>query len=218
MEVGRVGTLCGCKTMKQIGYLFRPEMIRAILDDRKWVTRRLRGLEKINEWPGDNWRYDGLNINGDHLFFDVAGCISGHDPQECVVVVKCPWGNPGDVMWAKETWQYCRGCGRVNFKADHHDAGCICYEPLGQWRSPIYLQKADARIRRPIVSIRPERLNDMTEDDARAEGCEPVVHSDGCVDCGTRKTTFAALWDSINPDFPWKKNPWVWRSEFARKR
>ena len=68
-----------------------------------------------------------------------------------------------------------------------------------------------------LFSVRVQRLNEIGEEDARAEGCQPSI-VDGFVECGTRKTEFAKLWDSINAKrgFGWGSNPFVWALTFRR--
>ena len=196
-------------------------------------------MEKINKWPGDNWRYDGLNVHGDHLFLDVAGLVSGHDPEECVVVIKSPYGTAGDVLIGRETWGFtakwpvgfCEShlkdklpwvADGMAFKADN---------PPGnwQWKSPLHMLYQWSRIRTPIVRVWPSRLHDMTEEMAVQEGIEPVpelsvtIKQHGHKDKQAKGwcspvTAYACLWDSINAKsgHPWSKNEWVWRIEFER--
>ena len=85
-----------------------------------------------------------------------------------------------------------------------------------RWRLGIHMPRLASRITLEIVNVRVERLQEIREDDAKAEGCQPVTHEDGAVDCGTRKTTFAKLWDSINAKrgYGWEANPHVWVIEF----
>ena len=78
---------------------------------------------------------------------------------------------------------------------------------MPRWASRITLELTDVRV---------QRLNEIGEEDARAEGCQPSI-VDGFVECGTRKTEFAKLWDSINAKkYPWSSNPWVWCLSFGR--
>ena len=81
----------------------------------------------------------------------------------------------------------------------------------GKWHSPLFMPKWASRIWLEIVSIRPERVQAITREDARFEGMVPD-------DCKGIITSFANLWDSLNPKHPWDTNPWVWRIEFELKR
>lgn len=99
-------------------------------------------------------------------------------------------------------------------------------ELLGPWKSSIFMPRWASRITLEVVSVRVERLHEITEDDARREGVErdtaPCDHTRlSCDEVGcmgpTHRSTFAELWDSINGDrAPWASNPWVRRVEFKR--
>lgn len=88
-------------------------------------------------------------------------------------------------------------------------------EPGCRWRPSIFMPRWASRIALEITDVRAQRLQDISEDDAGAEGCGPVSQ-DGLVECGTRKTTFRQLWDSINGSDAWDANPWVWALTFRR--
>jgi len=136
--------------------------------------------------------------------------------------VRTPWVTVPDDQWCR-LWQQssddARRAGEAGlgstrrdgdgWKWDRGDSPC-------RWRPSIYMPRWASRITLRITDIRVERLQDITEDDARAEGCDPVVHPDGAVDCGTRKTTFASLWNKINGPGAWDANPWVWVVSFER--
>jgi len=208
--------------MKQTGIIMQPESVLGILAKRKTLTSRLRGLEKINAWPGDNWRYDGLNIHGDHLFIDMAGLVSCHDPQECVVVVKCPYGQPGDILIGRETWMPHRS------RPGHYFYRASLNVPSGKidkWRSPRAMPWKASRLRLQVVKVWPSRLHDMTESMAIAEGCSaidpktwgPSVRA--LVELVRDKSAvgqYSHLWNSINAKrgHPWHANEWVWRIHF----
>jgi hypothetical protein len=145
-----------------------------------------------------------------------------------------PYGKPGDLLWVRETWGAVwpadepvplRQC-EIEYRADL-PPGCTdrpgewpADEGNGpevpKWRPSIHMPRWASRITLRITDIRVERLQDITENDAKAEGCDPVVHPDGAVDCGTRKTTFAKLWNHINGPGAWDENPWVWVISFER--
>lgn len=193
--------------MKRIGIIFKDEMVRAILDGRKTLTSRLRGLDEINEQP-DEWRYDGLNIHGDHLFTDIAGLVSGHDPQECIHIVKCPFGQAGDVLVGRECWAKPEYSGNVLYRADYssdlyEDEDC---ERRVRWKSALVMPWHHSRLNLMVLRSWPTRLQDMTEDMAKAEGVESLAE-------------YVKLWDRINgKKHPWASNPWVWRVEFRREK
>ena len=97
----------------------------------------------------------------------------------------------------------------------------------GKWRSPLFMPKWASRIWLEIVSVRPERLQEITEEDCLKEGLEKrgfdgsaLFQIDGFADdiCFVGyDLAFKQLWDSLNPKHPWRSNPWVWRIEFKLK-
>lgn len=126
----------------------------------------------------------------------------------------CPYGGPGDEIWVRETWKYCWKCGHTNYAADcNKPRQCrSCDASLGKWKPSIHMFKFCSRISLEILSVRPERLQDITHWDAKAEGVECLPNYTAApVD------DFRELWDSINGRGSWDSNPWVWRIEFKRK-
>ncbi len=105
------------------------------------------------------------------------------------------FGVPGDRLYVKETWGEHEG--RVFFRADHQLA------PDGIWKPAIYLAKKDARIWHEVLSVKPGRLLDVTDADARAEGF-------------ANREDFLAAWDWINAGTLTSHfDPWVWVIRFA---
>jgi hypothetical protein len=145
----------------------------------------------------------------------------------------CPYGQPGDRLWVKETWQDDPvGEWGVCYRASGHNEGCKF--PLHLWRPSIFMPRKLSRITLEITDVRVQRVQEISDDDATAEGCEfsPVP---GCGDddkwChGTCKRhgrcmylraprfQFQDLWDSLNAKrgYGWKENPWVWAITFKR--
>ena len=82
--------------------------------------------------------------------------------------------------------------------------------PDHAWVPSIHMHRWASRLTLHVTEVTVERLRDITEDDAKREGCDPPVNN-GVVECGRRKTTFASLWDStkLKPGFRWEDNPWV---------
>ena len=176
--------------MKVRPILFSGSMVRAILDGRKTMTRRV--------------------VKKQHIPF-VANILGGfldgnwkHNPF--------PYGRPGDRLWVRETFSY--GANGYYFRSDVKQPETVKYA----WKPSIHMPRVASRITLEVTGVRVERVQEITEDDAKAEGCDPLVESDGSVTCGRRKTVFAKLWDSINSKrgFGWDKNPWVWVIEFKK--
>lgn len=194
--------------------LFTGPMVRAILDGRKTVTRRLvTGHDVIEERDdGTPWPYSTTWSHGD----------DGSPWQAC------PYGVPGDRLWVKETFaervdidgkdpaQRARAKHYLMFKANGDDPrDPDNFHTWGRWRSPRYMPRWASRLTLDVVSVRVERLQAITEKDARAEGVAvaPVALASGA----THRQVFADLWDSLNAKrAPWASDPWVWRVEFRR--
>ena len=101
---------------------------------------------------------------------------------------------------------------------------------VAPWRPSIHMPRWASRITLEITDIRVERLQEISEDDAKAEGVEPWVIGDGWREYGlppdveaagthplrSARDSFASLWESINGPGSWKANPWVWVIEFRR--
>ena len=201
--------------MKECPILFKDEMVRAILDGRKTQTRRLVKLPKNHVWGS---------------FFDGQICPEndlsslGYSVDE----LRCPYGKPSDRLWVRETW-YCdhyrvqRGpylkpddmdldtaqrYGLLVYRASNGEWMYEAEQPV--WRPSIHMPRWASRITLEITSVRVERLQDISEKDAKAEGAEPAE----C--CHAHYHGFGKLWESINGPDSWDANPWVWVVEFKR--
>lgn len=196
--------------MKERPILFSGPMVRAILDGSKTQTRRVIKCDKIKN------------------------CIVHQCGGKSEAVLKlCPHGHPGDRLWVRETWR-CRG-GReyeyqrhqpsVMYRADAAPESYVCDD----WRPSIHMPRWASRITLEIESVRVERVQEISEEDAKSEGTpdDALVHyycEEGNDDdpignhrCNWRYG-FSRLWDSINlkRGFGWEVNPWVWVITFRR--
>jgi len=141
--------------MKERGILFSSPMVRANRAGLKSQTRRTRGLDKINEAP-EEWRV--LYSAGiDNAWWTFAR-------GEAVEKIRNPYGLPGDILWSREAWK--RGeDGAVYYRADNH------IDVKGwPWKPGIHMFRKDSRDSYEVVSVRPERLQEIPEEDAIAEG------------------------------------------------
>lgn len=187
------------------GILFKPEMIKAIVEGRKTVTRRLLnpqpfhviGTKDIFRWEPS--KLVSINMR-DHA--DLAIPYAKYHFMEFVYI--------------KEAWST-YGYPEIPF---YKDEPGIKVNGIA-WHSPMFLPEKFARYFICIKSVRVERLQDITGEDASAEGVIlPFrVHGDGDSEYyeGIEKAYidyYAKLWDSINKKTPWASNPWVWRYEF----
>lgn len=191
-------------TMKERPILFSGPMVRAILDGRKTQTRRIVKPQPVPQlypntedvyfvdWHGKQWWW---NCQRDHPnFFEKA----------------CPYGQPGGQIWVRETWrvfggreyEYQHERSSVIYRADSEMRGPD-YGVCAEWRPSIFMPRWASRITLEITAVRVERLQDISEEDAKAEGF-------------THREHFIRLWDSINSVTTFDTDPWVWVIEFRR--
>lgn len=180
--------------------LFNTDMVRAILDGRKTVTRRVVKPQIPNHCPSclhihDEFIYDELAEN-----VYCAVCGEPFEPE-----IRAPY-QPGDILYVRETWN--ETTHGYNYKAS----------PLGNsrdtypWKPSIHMPKEAARLWLKVTDVWVERLQDITEEQTEKEGCN---------DYTSTANGFCYLWDSTikKPDldrYGWCANPWVWVIEFER--
>lgn len=201
------------KTIKERPILFSAPMVRAILDGRKTQTRRAFS-EKLK------FNLDCAARIGEVSFFVDEQRLGKNDLG--YVLDFCPYGQAGDRLWVRET-HYEKGEWRRQDWPDADDfywAGHGEYlyaatdeKPKNGYRTwpSIHMKRRASRILLEIVSVRVERLQDISEADAKAEGssellCKGFTHKHG----------FELIWESINGAGSWQANPWVWVIEFRR--
>lgn len=233
--------------MKERGMIFNGEMVRAILDGRKTQTRRImapqpaddieRGIfpnPEVIGWkssrrhkhgsttahfchygkPGDRiWVRETWGVVS-HAFSDDGLMIDWVPDRPATAIHEMPFGNgyysgyaiyaaDGDFTWGDD---------------DGYEDGRSC------WKPSIHMPRAASRILLEITDVRAERLNTISEEDARAEG----IIDGGCLNCGEPEPcgcanpepdatdAFAYLWQSIYGQESWNANPWVWVISFKR--
>lgn len=215
--------------MKERPIIFNTEMVLAILEGRKTQTRRI--IKPQPDLHKRRHRYAYV-VNDGVLEYGRAPWRKT-DPNNFLVEKKlrCPYGQTGDRLWVRETWKPTgifwdkrpsdTRCGaRFAYKADYER---LKRDALIKWRTPIHMPRWASRITLEIRNIKVERLQDITEEDARAEGVStnPYYMADGSPDEAMSipaKGNFMMLWDSINAKrgFGWDLNPWVWVLDFKR--
>jgi hypothetical protein len=224
---------------KQLGILFKPEMVRAILEGRKTQTRR------VIKSDANNIYWNPIMLGGKYGWTDEHGYR-----------VKCNW-RIGDYLYVRETW----GVGTrpdpfqgwidgIEYRADEayldeHDD--LPLNPVAEfdygsytktgWQPSLFMPKIISRIWLKVTNVRVERLLDISDDDAIAEGidcCDRPTGGDDYVDYyrdymqppkgddgwpwieGYPNKSYFSLWDSINGAGSHQLNPWVWVIEFER--
>lgn len=216
--------------MKERPILFSGPMVRAILEGRKTQTRRVLKHDPSDDWkPAYYCDINGYDEDGE-LSPDVVigwGAVN-QDGDEGYV---CPYGKPGNRLWVRENFSGPYGCRNLKPK-DWPDNAPIWHwadgNPVkGDWTKPkpsIHMPRWASRITLEITGIRVERLQDISEADAKAEGCAPAwldaddhetIHAD---QRPTYRRGFSRLWCGINGPESWDANPWVWVIEFQRVR
>ena len=134
-----------------------------------------------------------------------------HEPQH-VINRACPYGQPGDRIYVRETFSQHPEWGQLAFRADgeeFEDADGWLWEP--KWMPSIHMPKALARIWLEITGVRLERIQEITPDDCIAEGAWPVEQRE--LGRGHEAVSaFRELWESTGCD--WDANPWVWAIDF----
>jgi hypothetical protein len=202
--------------MKERPILFSGDMVRAILDGRKTQTRR-------------PIKYHDIYGNTEH---DIESTrMTAFDCElrfhtDNVAEIKCPFGQPGDRLWVRETWVshddeyfYAADCGHDVVMTD--DNGF----PLDKikWRPSIHMPREASRILLEIDEIRVERVQGITEEDAKAEG----IAFDGMAKCykpfslistQNARCGFKVIWDFVysGKGLGSETNPWVWVVKFHR--
>lgn len=205
--------------MKERPILFSGPMIRAILDRRKTQTRRI-----VKPQPASLARQKTPWANMEEL------------------IAKCPYGMPGDRLWVREKWAgaVADGVPCICYAADFHrwyppfrEDG-FDYEKYpcdyanwaadlergteGRWKPSIHMPRWASRITLEIVGVRVQRVQEISEVDAKAEGLEFMEPNrfapPGGKEWMPHDAAFQSLWDFVNSPGAWERNDWVWAITF----
>lgn len=206
--------------------LFSPPMVKAILQGRKTMTRRTKGLGAVMDHE-----YNGLYVYNKELY-----AVFVKDTIQ--TLIKCPYGQPGDVLLVKEsfeitdfdnvpdTWAIIK---YTNGVTELWEPTKLEREKFNKWkrkigrRSGLFMFKSMSRLFLENTDIRIERLQDISEEDAKAVGVVKIGASwkaeeelDSPFRPCTYKEAFEALWSSVNGPESRKDNPWVWVISFKQ--
>ena len=209
-------------TIKERPILFSAPMVRAILDGRKSQTRRICKVAERHA-----------------LSFVVDADKTGYfGDEEGEVVFPCPYGKIGDRLWVRETWHTIFdnelfdgekfGKQKSACIADNQGFMPVCKDGIvyradvpnligARWTPSIYMPRWASRILLEVTNVRVERLQDISEEDAKAEGVQITDEYTGCADdIDSHAHAYKFLWDSTNGKGSWDLNPFVWVIEFRR--
>lgn len=184
--------------------LFNTDMVQAIREGRKTVTRRL-----VKFLPGFNPDWTGFVPDGSVLY-----------GSNNIPAAKAPY-KPGDILYVRETWAE-MPYGYVYRADDERPEG---WDSSDRWRPSIHMPKEAARIFLRVTSVRAERLQSISPGECEREGAvvinNPLIREDLATYRRYSHQEMAALWDStIKPKdlhaYGWEANPWVWVIEFER--
>jgi hypothetical protein len=218
--------------VKERPILFSAPMVRAILDEQKTQTRRIVKPQPLGElWPGGKCYdyYPTIVVKGEEVPGDM---VFGFGNEDMGWV--CPYGKPGDRLWVRETFyvDHIDYIGKrlpkakpaeiddmIYYRADgeccEQIPECSCWE-VGkpEWRPSIHMNRWASRITLEVTGVRVERLQEISEGDAIAEGVE---WNAGPLRCGHTNpiSAYRGLWNQINGGGSWDANPWVWVIDFA---
>ncbi len=226
--------------MKERPLLFSAPMVQALLVGTKTQTRRVMRFQ-----PGDD-----TTVHVEHFNQTVIDRHGDEQPGPEVFGawwndgesgLRCPYGAPGDRLWVRETWAPNEGAaGGYLYRADHAGASALerhdlktgaCTHRVSKWRPSIHIPRAASRILLEVTDVRVERLQDISEADAIAEGIETMREHDKDArptgrtlglerwpgdepHWGRPQDAYAALWESINGAGSWDANPFVWAVSF----
>ncbi len=214
--------------MKETGLMFKAPLVRAILSGQKTQTRRIAKTEITMGRDSLLAPHHGRKHADVYLLPERA--------KEAVAL--CPFGQPGDRIYVRETHSHHPHFPQIAFRADgeeFEDADGFLWVP--KWTPAIHMKKKEARIWLEFTGVRVERLQSISRGDAMAEGCPHPNMADG----EDPRKWFADLWDSTTdrPALPknenskryarikhgldthpdttsWAANPWVWVIDFKR--
>lgn len=224
--------------MKERGMIFNSEMVRAILSNRKTQTRRIMKVQPESNQLGLLLITDSTKRSDIGKYHWAESNATGNHVRSKLFL--CPFGAVGDRIWVREgffpaplemqsepprktMWNIAYRDGMQMEKLAPAEYNPTIYN-YDRWTPSIHMPRWASRILLEITDVRVERLNAISEEDARAEG----IIDGGCLNCGEPEPcgcanpepdatdAFAYLWQSIYGQENWNANPWVWVISFKR--
>lgn len=197
--------------MKERPILYSTPMAQAKRAGIKTQTRRIMKVQP------DNDCYFQIKVLKNLI--GNSACLIDYNQGDLNTYLRCPYGKPGDILWGRETWYW---DGQTKW-SDIDPIGMWWYKATSpedhcpKWKPSIHMPKICAQLWDRITDIRVERLQDISEADAIAEGVikypeGPNLFKNYLNDdiCTTAKESYKTLWESINGIGSWEISPWVW--------
>jgi len=197
-------------------------MVQAIIENRKTMTRRTKGLENFNENP-NGWIYDGIDEENDNAHFMEMIDNNGNPIERYKEVI--PDYQVGDVLWVRETFGLILSLDEYCYKADFYDSKD---KPFLGWKPSRFMPKQACRIFLKVKSIKVERVQDISDEDAKMEGAKSYLKVDDMKKLkglgnwiiprpfSMYQFGFLSIWCTINGCDSWLQNPFVFVYEFER--
>lgn len=214
--------------MKERPILFSAPMVLALLAGAKTQTRRVVSKD------------DAGALDASFFYADVTEFQELSADPVAFLGLKSRYGMPGDRLWVKETWRAWEdpsdGFDFIQFRADDAKVKVpnepwVCDHIVGKfdnWHPSIFMRRWMSRLTLEVTGVRVERLQEISEADAKAEGAEMYVTGHGTIAPADLQAEpgywsdrlyrngYESLWESINGAGSWARNPWVWAIEFRR--
>lgn len=181
--------------------IFNGDMVRALLDGRKTQTRRPIDPQPVEamvtKFPFPKMR-GSLLIWSETDYSDFPMWKYHH---------VCPFGKPGDLLWVRETFAILRYLKTIEVGFAYRADGDL---PFG-WSPSIHMPRKASRLTLRITDVRVERVQDISECNAKAEGAIPDGTQGDSHICAFAETVWGGIYNTDhNPQFAWGRNPWVW--------
>jgi hypothetical protein len=205
-------------TPRERPILFSAPMVRAILSGAKSQTRRVVRIDNapITEAAAKACRHQrGIPANAVNVRMCGSYVKCDAPPGSATVSsrVECPYGAPGDHLFVREMHTIVNG--GCFYRADGPWPPAYGAEP--KWKPSIFMPRRLSRITLVVESVRVERVQAISEDDAKAEGVETLTAFECDVADGSdARARFGGLWRKINGAESWDANPFVWVIGFRR--
>lgn len=198
-------------TPRERPILFKPEMVRAILSGSKTQTRRIITPQDTTTEPGWMFYRRGKTV---------YGWEEGKDNEFAAILWAGPYGSKGTRLWVRETWAPHEGRQHAYYYADHPDWRTSADGEdvdINRWRPSIHMPRWACRLVLEVTEVRVERLQDISDEDVRAEGIRIERHPEESPEdyAMSHVEAYAEAWDRINgARASWDSNPWVWVVSF----